>query len=162
MQTDTHLKKLLLAGYYGATLPYRLWANRRRSAAGMAPLMVLFYHRIADDRANGWTHSNRLFRQQIRWLQKHCEIVSLEEAQRRMRNSHNNRPAACITFDDGYAENCDEAIPFLIEQKIPCTYFVSTAHVFEGKRFPHDIAAGCAGRPNTLAQIRSMANCGIE
>ncbi len=160
--SDSFLRQLLLNGYYGATLPYRHWANRRRCANGLAPLMVLFYHRIADDRANGWTHSNQLFLKQIRWLQRHCELVSLEEAQRRMRNVENDRPTACITFDDGYAENCDQAIPLLIDENIPCTYFVSSAHVLDGKRFPHDIAVGCPGHPNTVEQLREMAKCGIE
>ncbi len=162
MSIEPRYPKVLLAGYYGASLPYRHWANRRRCAAGMAPLMVLFYHRIADDRANGWTHSNRLFHQQIHWLKRHCELISLEEGQRRIRNLHNDRLAACITFDDGYAENCDQAIPLLVEEKIPCTYFVSSAHVLEGQRFPHDVAASCEGRPNTIQQIREMARCGIE
>jgi peptidoglycan/xylan/chitin deacetylase (PgdA/CDA1 family) len=162
MNADARFRKLLLAGYYGVTLPYRHWANRRRCAAGMAPLMVLFYHRIADDRASPWTHSNRLFRRQIRWLKRHCEMISLEETQRRMRNLHNDRLAACITFDDGYAENCDQAIPLLVEEHIPCTYFVSTSHVLGGNRFLHDVSAGCSGRPNTIEQLREMAKCGIE
>ncbi len=162
MNPQHRTTNLLLAGYYAATLPYRQWANRRRCKEGTAPLMVLFYHRIADDRANGWTHSNRLFRKQIRWLQRHCDLISLEEVQRRMRNLHNGRPAACITFDDGYAENCDQAIPLLVEENIPCTYFVSSTHVLEGKRFPHDIAAGCPGKPNSIEQLREMARSGIE
>jgi peptidoglycan/xylan/chitin deacetylase (PgdA/CDA1 family) len=162
MHFNNPLHRALLSGYYAATLPYRSWANARRLQAGTAPLMVLFYHRIADDRASPWTHSNRLFRKQIAWLQRHCELISLEEVQRRMRNGFNNRLAACITFDDGYAENCDQAIPLLVKEKIPCTYFVSTEHVMEGKQFPHDAAKSCVGRPNTIDQLRWMAVSGIE
>src|SRR5207244_11494854 len=95
------LNKVLLAGYYGATLPYRRWTNSRHFALGAAPILVLFYHRIADDRSKLGTHSNRMFRQQIRWLQKHCELISLEESQRRIRGGFNQRLAASITFDDG-------------------------------------------------------------
>jgi peptidoglycan/xylan/chitin deacetylase (PgdA/CDA1 family) len=156
------LKSPLLTGYVLATLPYRQLANRRRAVAGKLPIMVLFYHRVADDRASPWTHSTRLFERQIRWLQKHCELISLEEAQRRIRRGRNDRLAVCITFDDGYAENCDHALPLLIREKIPCTYFVSHEHVATGKRFPHDVAIGAAGRPNTAAQLRWMASEGIE
>ena len=152
----------LLAGYYGATMPYRLWANRYRFAHGTVPIMVLFYHRIADDGTKCCTHSNRLFQQQIRWLQKHCELISLEEVQRRVRRGFNNRLAACITFDDGYAENCEQALPFLIKHQVPCTYFVSTWHVLEGRRFAHDEATGSPGLPNTVEQIRWMAGEGID
>jgi peptidoglycan/xylan/chitin deacetylase (PgdA/CDA1 family) len=124
--------------------------------------MVLFYHRIADDGALCCTHSNQLFQRQIRWLQKHCELISMEEVQRRVRRGYNNRLAACITFDDGYAENCDQALPFLIQQKVPCTYFVSSWHVLEGRRFAHDERTGSPGQPNTLQQLRWMAANGID
>jgi peptidoglycan/xylan/chitin deacetylase (PgdA/CDA1 family) len=162
MNINNPIRRALLTGYYAASRPYRAWANARRSKAGSAPLIVLFYHRIADDRASSWTHSNRLFRKQITWLQRHCELISLEEAQRRVRNGFNNRVAACITFDDGYAENCDQAIPLLVREKIPCTYFVSTQHVMDGKPFPHDTQQNAVGRPNTIDQLRWMAASGIE
>ena len=162
MKVPSVFHNFLLAGYYGATMPYRLWANRYRFAYGTVPIMVLFYHRIADDGAKCCTHSNRLFQQQIRWLQKHCELISLEEVQRRVRRGFNNRLAACITFDDGYAENCEQALPFLIKHQVPCTYFVSTWHVLEGRRFAHDEATGSPGLPNTVEQIRWMAGEGID
>ena len=162
MKVPNLFHNFLLAGYYGATMPYRLWANRYRFAHGTVPIMVLFYHRIADDGAKCCTHSNRLFQQQIRWLQKHCELISLEEVQRRVRRGFNNRLAACITFDDGYAENCEQALPFLVKQQVPCTYFVSTWHVLEGRRFAHDEATGSPGLPNTVEQIRWMAGEGID
>ncbi|HEY2761726.1 MAG TPA: polysaccharide deacetylase family protein, partial [Pirellulales bacterium] len=162
MSVREELNKMLLAGYYGATLPYRRWTNPRRFSNGGAPILVLFYHRVADDGANICTHTNRLFRKQMLWLKKHCEMISLEEAQRRIRSGYNDRLAACVTFDDGYAENCDQALPLLIEEQIPCTYFVSSRHVLEGRRFAHDEANGTPGLPNTIDQLRWMADCGIE
>jgi peptidoglycan/xylan/chitin deacetylase (PgdA/CDA1 family) len=123
---------------------------------------VLFYHRIADDRATPWTHSFRLFRRQIRWLKKHCDLISLEEAQKRIRRGSNDRIACSITFDDGYADNCARALPLLIAEKIPCTYFVSLRNVLKGKPFPHDLRRGVSCRPNTVAQLCWMAQQGIE
>ena len=155
-------KQPLLHGYFHATLPYRAWQNARRASAGTAPLMVLFYHRIADDAASPWTCSNRLFAQQIRWLKQRFELISLGEAQQRIRSGCNHRPAVSITFDDGYAANCHQAIPLLLEQQIPCTYFVSSRCVLDGVPFPHDIANAYEGRPNTIEEIRAMAEAGVE
>jgi peptidoglycan/xylan/chitin deacetylase (PgdA/CDA1 family) len=62
-----------------------------------------------------------------------------------------------ITFDDGHADNCLHAVPLLVKQQIPCTYFVAVDHVVSGKPFAFD---GCA--PNTVEQIRAMADSGIE
>ena len=47
----------------------------------MAPVMVLFYHRIADDAGSPWTMSNREFAAQMHWLQRRFDMVSLDEAQ---------------------------------------------------------------------------------
>jgi len=155
-------KRLLLNAYYHGTLPAR-WARRRAYAlAGRMPVVVLFYHRVAGDRANEWTISDRTFARQIRWLKRHFNLISLSEVQRIMRSGHNHRPCASITFDDGYADNCHEAIPLLVKERIPCTYFVTARNVLEGLPFPHDVALGRPLPPNSLEQLRAMADAGIE
>ena len=70
-------KTLLLGTYYYGTMPYRLWKERRRSTSGDAPVMVLFYHRVADQQPNDWTISTRQFARQINWLKAHFEMISL-------------------------------------------------------------------------------------
>lgn len=155
------LKQGLLGLYYYTTCPYRRRQNRRRAEAGRAPVMVLFYHRIANDRANDWTCPFDVFARQVRWMRRHFDLVSLAEAQRRIRDG-NDRPAVSITFDDGYADNCRAALPLLISQNIPCTYFVSLRHVTEGLPFEHDIANGQTLAPNTLDELRTLAAAGIE
>ena len=135
-------KQLLLTAYYYGTLPCRGWVNARAAKAGQAPILVLFYHRIADEQANAWTTTNDQFARQIGWLAKRFDLVSLQEAQQRICSGWNNRPALSITFDDGYAENCLHALPLLVKQRIPVTYFVSTRNVLEGVPFPHDVARG--------------------
>jgi peptidoglycan/xylan/chitin deacetylase (PgdA/CDA1 family) len=126
------------------------------------PVVVLFYHRVADNRSNGWTISNRMFARQVRWLRSHFELVSLEEAQRLVRSGANHRRCASITFDDGYADNCREAIPLLVKERIPCTYFVTVGNVLDGRPFKHDLDQQDPPPPNTLEQLRAMAADGIE
>lgn len=155
-------KRLLLHAWYGASLPYRAAWNRRAAAAGQAPIIVLFYHRVAEDQANSWTCSPEMFARQVHWLRQRFDMVSLAEAQRRIRAGFNERACVSITFDDGYAENCRFALPFLVRQQVPCTYFVATRHVFEGLPFPHDVAQGNRFPPNTLEQLREAASEGIE
>lgn len=155
-------KRLLLNLYYHGSYPWRRWNLRRAVTGGRAPVMVLFYHRVADDRANDWTLSQRTFARQMRWLRAHCELVSLAEARRRVLSGVNPRPCVSITFDDGYADNCREAIPLLIKERIPCTYFVTLQNVLDGEPFAHDLAQGHALAPNTLEQLRAMAAAGIE
>src|ERR1700676_2327612 len=135
-------KHPLLSLYYHGTLPYRARLRARLLAEGRAPVMVLFYHRIADDEASPFTLTNRLFAAQMRWLKAHFDLVSLAEAQQRVASRRNTRPAVSITFDDGYASNCDEALPLLIREKIPCTYFITSLCGLNELRFPHAAATG--------------------
>lgn len=155
-------KQLLLQLYYHSTRPLRWWNRRRMVLAGKAPVAVLFYHRVADDGACEWTISNRMFARQIRWLSTHFELISLAEAQRRIRSGSNHRPAVAITFDDGYADNCAGAIPLLVREGIPCAYFVTLYNVLSGQPFAHDLLRGYKFAPNTIEQLRQMAAAGIE
>jgi peptidoglycan/xylan/chitin deacetylase (PgdA/CDA1 family) len=155
-------KQLLLTLYYHGSRPWR-WRYRRRAVAlGRVPVIVLFYHRIADDRANSWTLSHRTFFRQMGWLRAHFELVSLAEAQRRVLQGVNRRPCVSITFDDGYADNCREAIPWLVKERVPCTYFVTLQNVLSGQPFAHDPAQGRQFPPNTIEELRAMAAAGIE
>lgn len=155
-------KEFLLSLYYGVTLPARMRDHERRVAEGRLPAIVLCWHRIADDRATPWTTSNAMFARQIRWLSRHFEFVSLREAQQQIERPCNDRPCISVTFDDGYADNCKQAIPLLIEEHIPCTYFVTVGNVLDEKPFSHDLAVGHAHTPNTLGQLLAMAEAGIE
>ena len=155
-------RSLLLQLYYYGSYPLRVEAARRRRVAGMAPVMGLFYHRIADDRANAWTASTRGFARQIRWLKRNFDLVSLSEAQQRIRSGFQARPSITITFDDGYADNCRFALPLLLAERVPFTYFVTTRNVITGEPFQHDVASGCPLAPNTVDQIRDLARAGVE
>jgi peptidoglycan/xylan/chitin deacetylase (PgdA/CDA1 family) len=155
-------RKTALALYYHASLPLRLRRNRALARVGRAPAIVLFYHRVADDGANDWTCSFATFVRQMDWLRRHFEMVDLEEVQSRVRSPRSEYPCASVTFDDGYAVNCDRALPFLVRSGIPCTYFVTSENVLEGAPFAHDVARGKPDRPNTPAELRSLADAGIE
>ncbi len=151
-------QQLALNAYYYGSLPLRAWCKKSRGA----PVCVLFYHRVADAHPNPWTIPTRQFIRQMKWLRSRFELVSLEEAQRRIRLEWNDVPTVSITFDDGYADNCTHALPWLIERDIPLTYFVASRFVLENKAFPHDIAHGVRLSPNTPEQLAELAEQGVE
>ncbi len=154
-------KRLAHQAYYYSTALYRWHWLQLAIQDGRAPMIVLFYHRVADEHPNPWTISNANFAQQVDWISQRFDMVSLEEMQRRGRG-HSTRPAVSITFDDGYAENCESAIPLLIKNRIPCTYFATLRNIVAGDPFPHDAAIGRPQRPNTIEQLRAMAAAGVE
>ena len=89
-------------------------------------------------------------------------MVTLAEAQNRIASGHCAQPTACITFDDGYRDNCDTAIPLLLERELPFTYFVATQHMLTGTPFAHDVADGQPLAPNRPEDLVEMVNCGAE
>jgi peptidoglycan/xylan/chitin deacetylase (PgdA/CDA1 family) len=158
----TSWKARALIGYYWATLPARRRAAMDRAARQVEPVRILFYHRVADEHPNDWTISTRAFAKQIDWLRARFDLVSLAEAQKRIAAGRNRLPTACITFDDGYADNMRFAVPLLVKHEIPFTYFVSTSHVLGGRPFPHDVRSGRLLTPNTPAHLRQLAAAGVE
>jgi len=53
------------------------------------------------------------------------DIVTLDEALRRLEAGHNARRFAVFTFDDGYKDNLTEALPVFEEHDAPMTVYVS-------------------------------------
>ena len=155
-------KEFALGAYYLSTLHERRRAAAQRAAQYGEPARILFYHRIADEFPNDWTMSTKSFARQIHWLRDRFDLVTLEAAQARIASGRNRWPTACITFDDGYADNRRFAIPLLLKYHIPFTYFVSTDHTLGGQPFPHDVKAGQPLAVNTVEQLREMLAAGAE
>lgn len=141
----------------GRRMRIQEWCARR-----MAPLSVSFYHRVADVHPNDWTISRDGFRQHIEHCRRYFDVVSLHELQRRVVLRDSPRPAIAVTFDDGYRENCEFAIPLMIEHAVPCLYFVAVDHVVKQKPFSHDESVGQPLAVNSVQQLRDMSDYGIE
>ena len=158
----TKARKFLLYAYYQVSTPWRWAMNRLRQYRRKEPIQILFYHRVADEHPNPWTISRQTFADQIDWLAERFDIVTMAEAQRRIARGTNRRPTAVITFDDGYAENMEFAIPLLLERKLPFTYFVASDYIRTGAPFPHDVELGQPLPPNTPDDLRQLVAAGIE
>ena len=155
-------KNNFIDAYRLATIPYRALQMNRRRKAGKVPVLSLFYHRVADNDENPWSMSCDEFQRQIDWLEENFQIVDLEECQRRINSGFNESPTISITFDDGYAENCDFALPMLIERRIPVTYFVANHFIVNQEPFPHDVLAGAPLPVNSIEVLRALDLSGVE
>jgi len=156
------IKTAILAAYRLATAPWRDRAMARLVKQRRAPILLLYYHRVADTECVPWSLTNGQFQAHLDWLMSRFEMISLEQAQQRIAGGDSPRPAAHITFDDGYAENLDAALPMLIRRQVPCTYFVTLENIVTGQPFAHDRQVGKRFPVNTVAQVRQLADQGIE
>src|SRR5687767_4364843 len=86
--------------------------NRRK-------LLIVVYHGVQEDGAEdnrSWLllPSSEL-RRQLQYLQRNYRILDIDEAVRQLRADALEEPTACITFDDGYRNNAQLALPLLHE-----------------------------------------------
>jgi peptidoglycan/xylan/chitin deacetylase (PgdA/CDA1 family) len=63
-------------------------------------------------------------------------------------------PAVVVTFDDGYADNLEIALPMLEQRGIPATIFVTTSYI--------DGGAAAPGRMLSPAGLRELHDAGVE
>lgn len=155
-------KSNLINAYRLTTAPLRAWQKSMMIRSGQLPVFVLFYHRVSDYFPTPWTIGCREFENQLDWLEQNFQLVSLEAAQQIISSGCNRQPTLAITFDDGYAENVEFALPMLIERRIPITYFVTLGNVLEQRPFEHDLQLGQPLPVNSIDSIRAMVNAGIE
>ena len=154
--------KLHLDAYFWATAPLRSWLLRRLRNRRQSPVTGIFLHRIGDDVPSPWSMTTSEFATMLDWLEQNVDLVSIEEAQKRIQFGNSGRIAVHLSFDDGYADNCLFAVPELLRRQIPFTYYVTTYNIKHGKPFPHDLERGQPLAPNSIDEIRAMADAGVE
>lgn len=83
---------------------------------------VLYYHRIYEmkDDIHLLCVSPTTFEQQMRYLKENYDILRFEENW-----DYSDGRGIVITFDDGYFDNFQYALPILEELEIPATVFVT-------------------------------------
>ena len=69
------------------------------------------------------------FHRQMELIRRHCRVLSLEEVLDAQVIPRSREPMVCVTFDDGYRDNHDNAVPILVRHQIPAAFFVSTGIV---------------------------------
>lgn len=153
---------IVVSLYHRLCSPYRRnWLRQQRERKSV-PIASLFYHRIADHQLTPWTMTTQDFARQIDWLQANFELISVDEAVTRLARGQNSRPAVAITFDDGYADNMDFAMPYLVDRGIPCMYYVSNRQILNQQAFSHDRDLGHSLTPNSVRDLKQLVRWGID
>ncbi len=84
---------------------------------------VLYYHRICDITRDTWKLAvpPDLFKEHVQFLKENYNILRFEDDWQDV-----HEQSVVITFDDGYADNYENAFPILEQYEVPATVFVCT------------------------------------
>lgn len=98
-------------------------------------ISILIYHRVVSepDALLPDLPSAAEFDRQLAAVERWFTVLPLREAAARLRDGTLPVRSACVTFDDGYADNADVALPVLRRRGIPATFFVSTSYIDGGR-----------------------------
>lgn len=132
--------------------------------------LILGYHRVAEDPDDPHLLCVRPshFREQLNVISRHFEVVNLAEIVRRSgvapesnpdrRDAAEGRRHLALTFDDGYTDVLEAALPSIEDVAVPVTIFV-VAGAVGTDRFPWDgDRGGVEGRPLTPSELRQLAD----
>jgi peptidoglycan/xylan/chitin deacetylase (PgdA/CDA1 family) len=133
------LKKLGFLGFmskafYGVTMLCLNFKSNYDSCFRKTAI-ILLYHRV-DDVKKDPQHlcvSLTNFDLHMRFLSESYECINLSELISRIKTNSLVGGEAVVTFDDGYLDNLNNALPILEKYNIPATIFISTSSLdFQG------------------------------
>ena len=104
-------------------------------AGPSARLSVLIFHRVLplqDPLFPDEMHARR-FDELCGWLKQWFNLLPLDAAVRHLKAGNLPARSACITFDDGYADNHHVAMPILCSHGLTATFFIATGFLDGGR-----------------------------
>ena len=135
-------------------------------------LSILIFHRVhaqRDPLAPGEVTTAE-FDALCGWLRRWCEVLPLAQAVAALKAGRLPRRAVAITFDDGYRDNHDQALPVLHRHGLPATFFVASGFldggrmwndtVIEAVRHARGAALALSGTPAQALGVLPLAGEG--
>lgn len=156
----TILRRLTANGLYYSGL---LWVY-----AGLKlrhRVVVLMYHRILPDGADTFSEDSIIvrpgtFSRHLQFLKRHFRLLTVQQLADALRSGQPLPSRGClVTFDDGWQDNVQHALPLLRQHDVPAVVFLATDYVgattcFWQERLARRLfaAAGCEGPPRDLVE----------
>jgi peptidoglycan/xylan/chitin deacetylase (PgdA/CDA1 family) len=121
-----------------------------------ATLSILIYHRVLarpDPLFPGEVDA-ALFERQLRLVKRFYAPLPLAEAVQRLQDGSLPARAACITFDDGYADNAQVALPLLRRHGLHATFFIATDYLDGGQMWNDTVIEAVRQAPGPQLDLR--------
>jgi peptidoglycan/xylan/chitin deacetylase (PgdA/CDA1 family) len=143
---------------------YRTLGEAARTVGAVEPeheraLRVLMYHKINDRPGNALSVPVSVFDEQMAFLRETgYRVVSLDTVLDHFAAGVPLPPRALlITFDDGYRDNLENAVPVLQRYAYPAVVFVPIGYLDERRPLPHEEWNARRGLVNPTLSWRELA-----
>jgi peptidoglycan/xylan/chitin deacetylase (PgdA/CDA1 family) len=162
----TRAKQLLKNGIYRA-IGETVSGVGALDGEGGRTLRALMYHKVNDLPGNPVTVPTGLFEEQMAQLRElGYAVVGLEAVLAHYLRGEPLPPGATlVTFDDGYRDNLENALPILERHGYPAVLFVPIGFVGESRPLPHEERLTEEGIRNpTLdwGELRELDRAGVR
>ena len=122
-------------------MPLRLLCGALSPAGLRGGLSILIFHRVRPQADAVWSGgpSAARFDQLLSWVSALFNVLPLDEAIDMLQAGRLPARAMAITFDDGYADNCNIALPLLQRHRMNATFFVASDFIDGGRMWNDSI-----------------------
>lgn len=136
-------------------------AYRWLAPAGVqSRLTILIFHRVLahPDPLLPDEPDRSEFEARMRWVKRWFNVLPLEDAVERLGSRRLPERPLAITFDDGYADNAEIAVPILLRLGLPATFFVASGFLDGGRMWNDTVVAAVRA---TREPILDLAPLGL-
>ena len=128
------------------------------SARGGGRLIILLYHRVLPrpDPLRPFEPDTAGFEWRMKALATHFNVLPLSKAVNLLKANELPERAACITFDDGYADNANLALPILKKFNLPATFFVAAGFLDRGRMWNDTVIESVRKADGERLDLRSV------
>lgn len=138
-----------IAGYY-----------RRRFSS---QVVVTAFHRVNDlIPEDGVTCSSAKFERFCEFFLAHFRVLPFSKQVSSLRSGFGVSGTLSITFDDGYLDNYEVAVPILQRYKLPATFFIATDFIGTEKVAPWDKGLSHPMKWMDWRHVREISDSGFE
>lgn len=121
-------------------------------------LVILMYHRVLahPDSYHPGDVDAAAFDWQLAVLKRYFNVLPLTEAAERLKCGALPTRSVCITFDDGYADNVEIALPILQRHQLHATFFIATGYLNGGRMWNDTIVEALARATGERLDLTSL------
>lgn len=121
-------------------------------------LSILNYHRVHRERdlINPNEVDAAAFTWQMKLVSNNFNVLPLTDAVSLLRAGKLPARSLCITFDDGYADNAEIALPILQQFGLTATFFVATDYLDGGRMWNDTVIEAIRCMPSGLLDLSEL------